>query len=68
MLHADPHGGNLVKVRDSVTGEARLGYLDFGLLQRPTTELVETERRWGERLKRLAALSRPTLDRDPNRS
>lgn len=30
VLHADPHGGNLRKVRDG--GACRLAYLDFGLL------------------------------------
>ena len=30
IVHADPHGGNLVKVSDG--GEMKLGYLDFGLL------------------------------------
>jgi predicted unusual protein kinase regulating ubiquinone biosynthesis (AarF/ABC1/UbiB family) len=32
LVHADPHTGNLLKVRDPDTGEIELGYLDFGLV------------------------------------
>jgi predicted unusual protein kinase regulating ubiquinone biosynthesis (AarF/ABC1/UbiB family) len=37
ILHADPHGGNLLKVADDATEDAassayRLGYIDFGML------------------------------------
>eukprot|EP00537_Pseudo-nitzschia_pungens_P004633 CAMPEP_0172374926 /NCGR_PEP_ID=MMETSP1060-20121228/58349_1 /TAXON_ID=37318 /ORGANISM="Pseudo-nitzschia pungens, Strain cf. cingulata" /LENGTH=723 /DNA_ID=CAMNT_0013101805 /DNA_START=136 /DNA_END=2307 /DNA_ORIENTATION=- len=38
ILHADPHGGNLLKVADEDTASYRLGYIDFGLLSTiPTT-------------------------------
>jgi len=42
ILHADPHGGNLLKVADNDNGDDsssyRLGYIDFGLLSTiPTT-------------------------------
>eukprot|EP00536_Pseudo-nitzschia_multiseries_P009311 jgi/Psemu1/306426/fgenesh1_kg.257_\ len=32
VLHADPHGGNLLKVADENIDSYRLGYIDFGLL------------------------------------
>ena len=41
ILHADPHGGNLLKVADNdddTSSSYRLGYIDFGLLSTiPTT-------------------------------
>ena len=32
IMHADPHAGNLLKVKDEASGEVKLGYLDFGVL------------------------------------
>ena len=32
VMHADPHGGNLLKVKVGDSGKKLLAYLDFGLL------------------------------------
>jgi predicted unusual protein kinase regulating ubiquinone biosynthesis (AarF/ABC1/UbiB family) len=32
LLHGDPHLGNVLKVRNPVTGKPELGYLDFGMV------------------------------------
>jgi predicted unusual protein kinase regulating ubiquinone biosynthesis (AarF/ABC1/UbiB family) len=32
LIHGDPHLGNVLKVRNPVTGKPEIGYLDFGLV------------------------------------